>query len=154
MCVHAQDPERRMEEKGLQCGHPPWGVISHFLSLCLSGERTCPIAKTSQIFFFVTLGTRRWHSSYVNGLPHNQPRFKSQPRWLKNHASGICIHAQDPKRRMEEKGLKRGHPPWGVISHFLSLCLFGKCTCPIAKTPPKKKTDYLQWEKCNRASNT
>ena len=24
---------------------------------------------------------------------------------------------------MEEKGLRRGHLPWGVISHFLSLCL-------------------------------
>ena len=50
MCVRAQDPERRMEEKGLRCGHPPWGLISHFLSLCLSlsGERTYPIAKTSQ----------------------------------------------------------------------------------------------------------
>ena len=22
-CVRAQDPERRMEEKGLRCGHPP-----------------------------------------------------------------------------------------------------------------------------------
>ena len=25
-----------MEEKGLQCGHPPWGVISHFLFLPVS----------------------------------------------------------------------------------------------------------------------
>ena len=45
-CV--QNSERRMEEKGLQCDHPPWGVISRFLFLCLSGERTGPIAKTSQ----------------------------------------------------------------------------------------------------------
>ena len=47
MCVRAQDPERRMEEKGLWRDHPPWGVISRFLSLCLSlsGERTRPIVK-------------------------------------------------------------------------------------------------------------
>ena len=29
-------PERRMEEKGLRHDHPSWGVISRFLSLCLS----------------------------------------------------------------------------------------------------------------------
>ena len=34
MC--AQDPGRRVEEKGLQCGHPPRGMIFHFPSLCLS----------------------------------------------------------------------------------------------------------------------
>ena len=33
------------------------------------------------------------------------------------------MRAQDPERRVEEKGLRRGHPPWGVISRFLSLCL-------------------------------
>ena len=39
VCVCAQDPKRRREEKRMQCGHFPWGVTSHFLSLCLSGER-------------------------------------------------------------------------------------------------------------------
>ena len=31
--MHAQDPERRIEERRLQHGHSPWGVISCFLSL-------------------------------------------------------------------------------------------------------------------------
>ena len=35
-CVHAQDPERRKEEKGLWCGHPPWGDFSLSVSLSLS----------------------------------------------------------------------------------------------------------------------
>ena len=33
--MYAQDAKRRMEEKGLWCGHPPWGVISSFLTLSL-----------------------------------------------------------------------------------------------------------------------
>ena len=76
--------------------------------------------------------------SYVVGLPCSQPRLKSQTRWLKL-TSGMC--AQDPERRMEEKGLRRDHPPWGVISRFLSLCLClsGKRTHPIAKASQKKK---------------
>ena len=37
MCVHAQDPERRMEEKGLRCDHPPrGGDFSLSVSLSLS----------------------------------------------------------------------------------------------------------------------
>ena len=51
----------------------------------------------------------------------------------------VCVHAQDPERRMEEKGLWHSHPPWVVISRFLSLCLSSKRTRPIAKTPQKKK---------------
>ena len=49
VCVRAQDTERRMEEKGLWHDHPLWGVISQFLSLCLSlsGGPMFPIAKTS-----------------------------------------------------------------------------------------------------------
>ena len=34
------------------------------------------------------------------------------------------MHAQDPERRMEEEGLRRDHPPWGVISRFVSLSFF------------------------------
>ena len=56
-----------------------------------------------------------------------------------------------PKKRMEEKGLWHGHPPWGVISHFLSLCLSGEHTGLIAKTspppPPKKKGPEVISEK-------
>ena len=34
------------------------------------------------------------------------------------------VRAQDPERRMKEKGLQRGHPPWRVISCFLSLSVY------------------------------
>jgi len=46
-----------------------------------------------------------------------------RPGGLNMPGACACVRAQDPKRRMEEKGLQRGHPPWGVISCFLSLCL-------------------------------
>ena len=83
------------------------------------------------------------HYGYVTGLPCSRPRFKSWTWWLKTHAGRVCVRAQDPERRMEEKGLLRDHPPWGVISRFLSLCLClsGECTRPIAKkTLSKTKT--------------
>ena len=54
----------------------------------------------------------------------------------------VCVRAQDPERRMEETGLRRDHPPWGVISRFLSLCLslsVWRVHAPYSKKPLKKK---------------
>ena len=53
------------------------------------------------------------------------------------------MRAQDPKRRMEEKGLRRGHAPGGVTSRFLSLCLslsVWRVHVPYSEKPLKNKT--------------
>ncbi|ELW62110.1 Nuclease-sensitive element-binding protein 1 [Tupaia chinensis] len=74
-------------------------------------------------------------------LQENNFRLTQQVGLLERTICRIQIHrgevrAQDPKRRMEEKGLSCGHPPGRMNSHFLSLCL---CTHPIAKILSKKK---------------
>ena len=39
------------------------------------------------------------------------------------HAGRMYVLVQNPERRLEEKGSWHGHPPWGMISCFLSLSL-------------------------------
>lgn len=39
--------------------------------------------------------------------------------WLKTHAKCMCVHTQDPGRRIE-KGLWVAIPSWGETSHFPS----------------------------------
>lgn len=41
------------------------------------------------------------------------------------------VHFQIPKKRMVEKGMRHGHPPWG--RGVWSLSLPGKCTHPTTK---------------------
>ena len=53
----------------------------------------------------MTLGTSRWCNGYVTGLPRCQMKFESQTQKLKTHAGSVCLHAQNPEKGTEEKGL-------------------------------------------------
>lgn len=51
---------------------------------------------------------------------------------LEKHTQHICIRAPNLKRT-EKKVLQPDHPPWEVLSHFLSLSIsLSKHTCPLA----------------------
>ena len=50
---------------------------------------------------------------------------------------GACANMPKTPRRMEEKGLQGGHPPWGVISSFLSFS-FGEVFA-IGRVPDRER---------------
>ena len=79
--------------------------------------------------------TCSWHNDYVAELPCSLVDCGSSPR-----PNGL--NSRQVRECAQDRSLTWPSPPWGgVISCFLSLCLSlsGECTCPIAKTSPKKK---------------
>ena len=97
------------------------------VSLCLSGERTCPLAKTSQKKFFFDLKTvpktSKWHNSYVTGLPCCWPWFESWTWQLKSNAGACACVPKIPRGEWRRRDCGMAIPPWGdfSLSVFLSL---------------------------------
>lgn len=50
-------------------------------------------------------------------------QFEPNIQRLKRHARCTCVHAENLKGDIEEKGLQHAHPPWVVLFHFSSLSL-------------------------------
>ena len=106
MCVRAQDPERRMEEQGLQRDHPSWEVISRFLSFCLS------------------LSVWRVHTSYSKNLSKKNKNKKQnttlmekkKKQTLNEIRNCICITSEilPPSPHCISRAGHRERKPWGT----------------------------------------
>ena len=51
----------------------------------------------------------------------------------------MCVCAQDPERRMEEKGLRRDHPPLGADFSLSVSLSFWRAHAPYSENLSKKK---------------
>ena len=110
--------------------------MNSFLALFCVQSTNCTYnyLKSYAVLMRKLIGTSSQRNGYVTGLPCSRPWFMSRTRQLKTHARHVCVRAQNPKRRTEEKGLRCGHTPWGVISYFLFFCLSHDYSHPVANT--------------------
>ena len=63
---------------------------------------------------------------------------------------GACVHAPNHKRKIKKKGLRYGHHPGGVISHFPPYHIsFQKMHTPYSKDWQKSLAKSWGFEKIN-----